>query len=191
MSNGEKILIVDDEEKIVQVMKILLAREGYSVDSAMNTAEAESLLHENQYNLMLTDLKFNNDSKDGLDIATDARTMDPFMSIVIMTAYADVETSLNAMKAGVFDYISKPFKLDDLMELTKRALEYNRQLKEKGKVDSALENTKGKALRSFLKDKERQNVQLVLDQCDGDEEKAAQTLNIPVSALRKKLAGDR
>ncbi len=123
-----KILVVDDELSIVEVLKALLKREGYSVRTASDGQEALDLLAKENFDLMIADIRMR--PVDGMELLRRARESHPHIAIIMMTAYAAVETAVEAMKHGAFDYICKPFKIDHLLVTVERALSYESVLAE-------------------------------------------------------------
>jgi DNA-binding NtrC family response regulator len=128
------ILVVDDEENIVEVIASALGGEGFSVTATTNPLEAENLITEQPFDLVMSDLKM--EPIDGLKILRACRQKDVNMPVIIITAFATAETAVEAMKAGAYDYVVKPFKLSELKLIVRRALEHraavveNFQLKE-------------------------------------------------------------
>jgi DNA-binding NtrC family response regulator len=128
------ILVVDDEENIVEVMSNALSSEGFSVTATTDPVEAEEMVTEQPFDLVMTDLKM--EPIDGLKILRTCRKKDLNLPVIIITAFATAETAVEAMKAGAYDYVVKPFKLSELKLIVRRALEHraavveNYQLKE-------------------------------------------------------------
>lgn len=128
------ILVVDDEENIVEVMSNALSSEGFTVTATTDPVEAESLVTEQPFDLVMTDLKM--EPVDGLKILRTCRKKDLNLPVIVITAFATAETAVEAMKAGAYDYVVKPFKLSELKLIVRRALEHraavveNYQLKE-------------------------------------------------------------
>jgi DNA-binding NtrC family response regulator len=127
MSNESyKILVVDDEPDICRALEFFLSREGYKIDTASSGMEAVEMLKKSAYDILLTDLKM--EGMDGLELLDKARDLAPSTISVIMTAYASVESAVNAMKKGAEDYIVKPFVNEDVKQTISRLLE-NRRLR--------------------------------------------------------------
>lgn len=124
----ETILIVEDKESIAQMLRDALESEGYKVISAKDGMEGIRYLRESRIDLVLTDLKL--PEKDGIEILKASKEENHLMPVIIMTAYGSVETAVAAMKEGAFDFITKPFDIDHLLMLIKRALETQRVLTE-------------------------------------------------------------
>ncbi|OGV71390.1 MAG: hypothetical protein A3K19_01515 [Lentisphaerae bacterium RIFOXYB12_FULL_65_16] len=117
-----RILVVDDEVSIVEVLKALLKREGYRVKAAVTAEEALDCLRKEKFDLMISDIRMK--PTDGLQLLHEARELQSHLAVIMMTAYAAVETAVEAMKRGAFDYICKPFKVDELLVTVERALSY-------------------------------------------------------------------
>ncbi len=128
MASKAKILVVDDEISIIEVLKALLKREGYHVKTACNAEEALEALHKEKFDLMISDIRMS--PIDGLKLLDRSREIQSHLAVIMMTAYAAVETAVDAMKRGAFDYICKPFKVDELLLTVERALSYEHVLVE-------------------------------------------------------------
>jgi DNA-binding NtrC family response regulator len=117
-----KILVVDDEAIVRESLGAWFRQDGYLVDTAENAKEALHLCAENKHDIALIDIKM--PGMDGLELQSRLAAVDPALTIILMTAYASVESAIKAMKAGAYDYIIKPFDPDDLSLLVKRAGEH-------------------------------------------------------------------
>ena len=134
-----RILAVDDEEAIRTVLRTILESEGYLCDTAASADEAVSRLRENQYDVILTDIMMPGMS--GIELLDLIRKRDDEIAVIMLTALNDIDVSIRALKSGAYDYITKPFRLDDVtisieMALQKRALilenrDYQRNLEKK------------------------------------------------------------
>jgi DNA-binding NtrC family response regulator len=116
------ILIVDDERDICRALEFLLTRENYKVSTAYSGEEALKKFKEHRFDLVLTDLKM--EGLTGIDVLEKVKETDPSTIIIIMTAYASVESAVEAMKKGAADYIVKPFVNDDVKMTIRRLLEH-------------------------------------------------------------------
>lgn len=125
---SEPILIVEDDNTIRVTVSNFLARQGFNVEVAENGARALALLKEKIFSLILLDLRL--PDMHGLDILSKIKESDDQPLVVIMTAYPEVRTAVAALKAGAYDYINKPFDLEDLQELIRRAIETQRLRRE-------------------------------------------------------------
>ena len=117
-----RILIVDDETIVRDSLAAWFRQDGHQVDVAEGGKEALRLVSANRYDMAFLDIKM--PGMDGLELQSRLAAADPELSIVLMTAYASVETAVKAMKNGAYDYIVKPFDPDDLSMLVKRAAEH-------------------------------------------------------------------
>jgi two-component system response regulator AtoC len=123
-----RILIVDDEENMRHMLSALLSREGYTVDAAENGQKALKMAAETVYDFILCDIKM--PRMDGMTFLKQADTMFPDTTIIMMSAYGSIDSAVEAMKRGAYDYISKPFKPDEVILTLKKAHERERLKKE-------------------------------------------------------------
>ncbi|MFO7821613.1 MAG: sigma-54 dependent transcriptional regulator [Lentisphaeria bacterium] len=128
MADKAKVLVVDDEISIVEVLKALLTREGYEVTTASDGEEALEALRADKFELMISDIRMQ--PMDGITLLQKARKLQEHLAVIMITAYATVETAVEAMKNGAFDYVCKPFKIDELILTVERALSYEHALRE-------------------------------------------------------------
>jgi len=119
--NMEKILIVDDEVFLRENLDRILQEERYSTTTARNGKEALAFLQEGPFDLVLLDLKLPDFS--GLEVLKTIKKSDPDLLVIIMTGYASVESAVEALKMGAYDYIKKPFKADVIKLIVRLALE--------------------------------------------------------------------
>jgi two-component system, NtrC family, response regulator AtoC len=131
MRNQQTILIVDDEVSVRVALKALLSREGYQVETASDGEEAVSKVKTLRPSLVIMDIRMPN--KDGIEAFREIRENDKNLHVIMMTAFAAVETAVEAMKLGAYDYIIKPFNNDEVKILVKRAFQVQ-NLKEEVKV---------------------------------------------------------
>lgn len=123
-----KILLVDDEPSILSVLSVLLKAEGYEVVPVQDGQKAVELIRTEPYDLMISDIRMR--PIDGMQLLKLVREQQPSMSVLMVTGYGSVETAVEALKLGAFDYVTKPFKVDELLITVQRALEYNKALTE-------------------------------------------------------------
>ena len=126
-STNAKILVVDDEEAVRDSLSGWFAEDGYQVESAGDAKEALKKLQNHQFDLAFLDIKL--PGMDGMELHQRIKETDPNLTVVMITAYASVETAVQALKAGAFDYITKPFDPDKLSRLVHNAVR-QRQLEE-------------------------------------------------------------
>jgi len=116
-----RILVVDDEQSIREFLQIMLKRERMDVDLAENGRVAWDKLQTEQYDLIISDIQMPEMS--GIELLTKVKERDPGASVLMITAFGSTETAVEAMKLGAFDYLSKPFKIDDVKIRIEKALE--------------------------------------------------------------------
>lgn len=123
-----KILVVDDEESVCQMLRDLLEAEGYEVLVAFHAAKAlEYLAGEEEIDAMLVDIRM--PDIDGLELFSRVRETHSF-PVIVMTAYGTTDTAIEAMKLGAFDYVLKPFNIEELLLTVKKAVEVSRMAEE-------------------------------------------------------------
>ncbi len=119
MPNQVSILIVDDEDSVRDSLYNWFIDDGYRVDCAENAKTALSLLNEKDYDIVLADIKM--PGMDGMEMHRRIKTLPRVPIVIIMTAFASVDTAVQALKEGAFDYVTKPFDPDDLSHLIRNA----------------------------------------------------------------------
>ena len=122
------ILIVDDEPIKRTILEDGLIAAGYSATAAANPLEAEGILKEAFFDVILTDLRM--PGQDGLSFLRDLKRQQPDQAVIVMTAYGTVETAVEAMKLGAFDFIQKPFSTEELLLKLDRLLKYKHLARE-------------------------------------------------------------
>jgi two-component system, NtrC family, response regulator PilR len=115
------ILIVDDERSLREFLVIFLRRGGHRVEAAADVEAARKAIAEREFDVVITDLKMPDGS--GLDVLAESKKLRPDTQVVVVTAFATAETAIAAMKAGAYDYLTKPFKVDEVGLVVERALE--------------------------------------------------------------------
>lgn len=125
---NEKILIVDDEKSMRDFFGIMLRKEGYSVEDFMSAEGALDYFRENDCDLVISDIRMN--GMDGVELLRKLKEQNPDVPVIMITAYASVDTAIEAMKLGAYDYFTKPFKVDEIKLHIKRAIERRRLYKE-------------------------------------------------------------
>ena len=130
MTNKKTILVVDDDHAHRTMLKTLLSGWGYSVAAAGDGDEAVAQVHERPFDLILMDIRMAKVS--GLAALAEIKAFNPAIPVVIMTAYASVETAKEALKKGAYDYLTKPLDFDELRLIMERAMEH-RHLKEENR----------------------------------------------------------
>ena len=136
-----RILVVDDDESLRRVMEVQLEQEGYSVASAASAQQTLTMLQLRSYDLVITDLKMPGLS--GIELLKQIRSQYPETIIIILTAFGTVETAVEAMKAGVYDYLTKPVHPEEMSLVVGRALEHLRLVNEVRALRSSLDRKYG------------------------------------------------
>lgn len=119
-----KILIVDDEKSMRLTISMLLRRRGYVVDGAETFQEAIGKIEGEVYDLALTDLRLSDGS--GLELLREAKRISPETEVIILTAFGSIESAVEAIRLGAFDYLTKPIDPDDLLLHVRKAVEHKR-----------------------------------------------------------------
>jgi two-component system response regulator PilR (NtrC family) len=120
----EKILVVDDEQSLREVLSIMLKRTGYAVTSVADGEEAIELLNKDIFDLVITDLRM--PKIGGMEVLKAAKSASPETVVLIITAFASADSAVEAMKQGAYDYLTKPFQVDEVQLIIRNALEKRR-----------------------------------------------------------------
>jgi two-component system response regulator PilR (NtrC family) len=116
-----RILVVDDELSVREFFEILLTKEGYEVVTATDGNDALRLIREQMFDLIVTDLQMKNG--DGMTLLREAKKAQTEVPVIMITAFATTDSAVEAMKAGAFDYLSKPFKIEEIKVIIQKALD--------------------------------------------------------------------
>jgi DNA-binding NtrC family response regulator len=114
-----RVLAVDDEERFLTSLAKLLAKKGYQVETATGGAQALSILTDHDVDVMILDVKM--PGMDGMTTFKEAKKIRPLMEVIMLTGHATVDTALEAIKIGAFEYLMKPCAIDELIEKVKQA----------------------------------------------------------------------
>ncbi len=117
----DKILVADDEKSMREFLDIMLKKEGYKVALASNGEEVLKLIEKDIFDLALVDIRM--PKLDGISALKRIKSFSPETIVIIITAYASADTAIKAMKEGAYDYITKPFKIEEIKLIIKNALE--------------------------------------------------------------------
>lgn len=145
------ILVIEDEKSMREVLRILLEEEGYRVTSVTNGLEGIEALKKELFDLIITDIKM--PKADGFEVLSMAKEISPASLVIMITAFGTTEAAIDAMKQGAYDYINKPFKIDEIRLIVNKALEKKKLseevsfLREKVHSSFRLENIIGKSAR--------------------------------------------
>jgi DNA-binding NtrC family response regulator len=119
MGNAVRLLVVEDDSAVRTTLVTFLELEGYQVDAVASSREALERLSRQSYPIIISDIYL--DDRTGLDVLEEARRRDPSCAVILMTARGTIETVMAATRGGAFDYIAKPFELDQMLQAVKRA----------------------------------------------------------------------
>jgi two-component system response regulator PilR (NtrC family) len=135
----EQILVVDDEQSMREFLAILLKKEGYEVAACADVPAARKALSRSEFDLVVTDLKIPGGT--GLDVLGAAKEARPGTEVLVITAFGTAETAVEAMKRGAYDYLTKPFKVEEIKITIQKALEKAALARENRELRQRLEAT--------------------------------------------------
>ena len=145
----ERLLIIDDEKSIIDLLSVVFRNEGYAVKTALSAAKALELIEEHDFDLIISDIKL--PEKSGMDILKFASERKPEVPVLMITAYGAVKQAVEAFKMGAIDYVMKPFDIEELKIVVAKGLEKrrlkeeNRRLRKELKDKYSLQNMIGKS----------------------------------------------
>ena len=119
------ILVVDDEENAREGLTKILSKEGYAVDMASNGKEAIETLRRQSFDLVITDMRM--PLMDGFEVLREIKKMNENIGVIMITAYGEVESYLEAINMGAFEYINKPVRVNELKRVITKVLEERRK----------------------------------------------------------------
>lgn len=137
----EKILVVDDDPSILKVIRMRLEAAGYRVVTALEAKKAVNLTKEEVFDFALVDLKLND--QDGITLMEILHEINPELPVIILTAYGTIQSAVDAMKKGAFNYLTKPFDHEELLLQTKNCLERSRLTREVQNLKKIVKNRYG------------------------------------------------
>jgi two-component system, NtrC family, response regulator HydG len=199
MNNQEnKILVIDDEEEILEVLSLILTKEGYEVLTSSYGDSAFDIIRNNEISLVLCDLNLGEES--GLSILKSMKIIKPDIQFIMITGFGSIDTAVEAMREGAFDFIEKPVRRHNIIKVVEKAFEnielvkenklLKKQLLEKSSisVDSAskpaLFDIK---IGSTLEEIETQVLKQILAYTKDNKEVAAQILGIEIEIFNQKI----
>jgi two-component system response regulator PilR (NtrC family) len=134
----QKILVVDDEKSMCDFLEIMLNKEGYEVTSTTSGKQALELLENNLYSMVLTDVKM--PEVDGFEVLRKTKEVSPDTVVIMITAYGSPEGAVTAIKEGAYDYITKPFRVEEVKLTIKKSLERSTLIMENIRLRQAVED---------------------------------------------------
>jgi DNA-binding NtrC family response regulator len=142
MTASARILIVDDEKISLNNLAHIMKKEGYTVTAAQSGQSALQAIETETFDIVLTDLKM--EKIDGMQVLKKCRQIQPNAEVIMITGYATLDSAVKAMKEGAFNYIAKPFKLDEVRSVVREAFEKIRLKQENEQLREQLETFRGK-----------------------------------------------
>lgn len=134
---SERILVLDDEASIIEILGQHLSEEGYACETTTSALEALKLLEEGTFSLLITDLRM--PEMHGIEVVQRALKGDPDLGVVVVTAMLEVTNAIEALRAGAFDYLLKPFNLTEITISVEKALERRRLILDNRRYQQELE----------------------------------------------------
>jgi DNA-binding NtrC family response regulator len=125
---SHQLLVVDDDPVTIDLLKEVLSKEGYQVSTALSGEEAIARGMDCLFDIVITDVRMGD--KDGMEVLKSFKRISPETTVIMITAFGSIENAIEAIREGAFDYISKPFKLDEIKFTIRRALEQRRLIQE-------------------------------------------------------------
>jgi two-component system response regulator PilR (NtrC family) len=133
----QKILVVDDEKSMCEFLEIMLKKDGYEVKSTTSGEEALELLDKNLYSMVLTDVKM--PGVNGFEVLRKTKEVSPDTVVIMITAYGSPEGAVTAIKEGAYDYVTKPFRVEEVKLTIKKSLERSNLIRENIRLRQAVE----------------------------------------------------
>jgi|Deesub1362A_J573_1020465.scaffolds.fasta_scaffold00670_12 DNA-binding NtrC family response regulator len=142
MEYKARILVIDDEQIALRNLEHIMKREGYEVIGTQSGVNALRLLENRMFDVVLTDLRM--EKVDGMQILKRCKELYPDTEVIMITGYATLQSAIEAMKKGAYDYIAKPFKLDEVRKVVREAVEKVRLKNENRRLREQIESYQGK-----------------------------------------------
>jgi len=138
---AERILIVDDEIDMLELLELIITdRTDYEVVTTNNPLEVTELLKQQPFDLLITDLRM--PDVDGIELIERVKQVDDQLPFIIITAYGTIESAVEAMRKGAFDYITKPFRQEQILLTIDKVMKWRRLRKENIALKAELERIK-------------------------------------------------
>jgi DNA-binding NtrC family response regulator len=175
----QTILAVDDEPHMLKLMeRIITEKTPYQITTTSNSLEVPEILEKSEFDLIIMDLKM--PGMDGLDLLRLVKEKERFEEVVIITAFGSLETAIEALSLGVFDYITKPFKKEQIIFTINRAMRWQQMRRDATRMEGVFSlEPCDQALAAF----EREYVNRLLERCDGDAQAAAERSGLPLEKV--------
>jgi two-component system, NtrC family, response regulator PilR len=148
MNSKASILLVDDEPNIMEILEIVLRDEGMAVCKASSAQKALELLRKNDFDVVISDIRMPDMS--GVDLLKEAKQIAPNAVFILITAYASTDTAIDALQHGAYDYLTKPFKMEELLNIVRHSLAKKAQKHEAVSLKTEREAQQGQKLFQAL-----------------------------------------
>jgi DNA-binding NtrC family response regulator len=133
-----RILVIDDEDSMCNFMEIMLAKEGYEVDATTSGKDGVDLVRNSNFDLVIADL--NMPEMTGIEVLKEIRSFKSEQEFIVMTAFASVDTAIEAMKQGAADYVTKPFKVDEIKLVIEKSINRRKLIGENTNLKKQLQD---------------------------------------------------
>lgn len=175
----QRILAIDDEPHMLKLLeRIITEKTPYSVTSTNNPLEVPKILEKEKFDVIITDLKM--PGMDGLDILNLVREQNRFEQVVIITAFGSLESAVEALSKGVFDYITKPFKKEQIIFTIDRAMRWQQTKREVARLSHIFElEPYEQAQQSF----QQEYVRRLADRCQRNETIMSERSGLPADQI--------
>ena len=188
---SQRILAIDDEPHMLRLLeRIILEKTPHTIVTLSNSLELPDLLSKQSFDLIITDLKM--PGMDGLDILYYIREHDRAEAVIIMTAFGSLDSAVEALHQGVFDYITKPFKKEDIIFAVDRALRFQQARRDKARLTKVYEVEPYRDAQSMF---EEEYVRRLADRAGSDRTEMARRAELPEETIEQILgrmeSGDR
>jgi len=182
----QSILAVDDEPHMLKLLeRIISEKTPYRIDTTSNSLEVPDLLASHTYDLILSDLKM--PGMDGLDILRHVKDAQRFEEVIMITAFGSLETAIEALSLGVFDYITKPFKKEQILYTINRAMRWQKMKRESAAMEAIFETEPfEEACKAF----QREYVRRLAERCERDAGAVAERSGLPPDTVTALTEGE-
>lgn len=170
-----RILIIDDEERLLRVLRLGLKPRGFEVVTALSAEEGLNKIYDDHFDVVLTDIRM--EKMSGVELVYEIERLQINVPVIVMTAFADVSTAVKSLKHGAHDYIQKPFTVDELEKVIRDLLSSY----------LAKKSVSLPSLDEGVSEKERELIVRALERAGGVKSRAAQLLKVSERTLWYKL----
>src|ERR1700748_3766187 len=148
-----RILIADDQEDVLEALRLLLKREGYKIDSVESPREALQAIENRDYDVALVDLNYTRDTtsgQEGLELLAKIQAADPMLPVVVMTAWGSVDLAVEAMRRGARDFVQKPWENERLSAIVRTQLELSAAIRRGQRLEAENQLLRGENLPDLI-----------------------------------------